>query len=440
MGSWLNEKVMPQVMRFVNTPAIQALKDGMVGTIPLIITGSIFLILGQLPVEALAEAIRNAGLEELFLKAYGATFQINAIVAVTGIAYAYIKNAGYEPYSGCMVALGSFLTIQPNARDIFDESGEVIGTASSIIDKTWTGGQGMVAAIIVGLLVGWGYSAILRRDIRIRMPEGVPEGVANAFTALIPAMVIITVTMILEGIATLGFGDDLISLIYTWIGIPLQGLTDSYVGVLVATFLISFLWFFGVHGSSVVSGVLGGIWTANYLENEELFQAGNLTLDTGHIVTQQFVDQFITVTGSGLTVGIAIYCLFFAKSEQFKTLGRLEIGPAIFNINEPILFGIPIVMNPILGVPFILVPMFSATIEYVAIATGLCPMYRGILVPWTTPPIISGFLVGDWRTAVLQLVIIVMSIIVYFPFIRIVDKQAVVAQETSTEDDDDEDW
>jgi PTS system cellobiose-specific IIC component len=203
---------MPPVLKFVNTPAIQALKDGMVGTIPLIITGSIFLILGQLPVESWALAIRNAGLEALFLKAYGATFQINAIVAVTGIAYAYIKNAGFEAYSGCMVALGAFLTIQPNSMDVSNDAGEVVGTASGIINKTWTGGQGMVAAIIVGLLVGWGYSAILKKDIRIKMPEGVPEGVANAFTALIPAIIIITVTMVLEGIASLGAGDDLISL------------------------------------------------------------------------------------------------------------------------------------------------------------------------------------------------------------------------------------
>jgi PTS system cellobiose-specific IIC component len=452
MGDFVQQKIMPPVLKFVNTPAIQALKDGMVGTIPLIITGSIFLILGQLPVESWALAIRNAGLEALFLKAYGATFQINAIVAVTGIAYAYIKNAGFEPYSGCMVALGAFLTIQPNSMDVSNEAGEVVGTASGIINKTWTGGQGMVAAIIVGLLVGWGYSSILKKDIRIKMPEGVPEGVSNAFTALIPAILIITVTMILEGIASLGFGDDLISLIYTWIGIPLQGLSDSFGGIMVSVFLVHFLWFFGVHGATIVSGIMTGVWTANYLDNEEVFQSlisefgsaaaakSHFTIAEHpelHIVTQQFYDNMITITGSGCTIGIVLYCVFMAKSEQYKALGKIAVGPGIFNINEPILFGIPIVMNPIMAIPFIVAPLINCVLEYVAIATGICPPYKGILVPWTTPPIISGFFIGDWRTSVLQALCLAVSCVLYFPFIKYADKQALEAQAAGNDEDDD---
>jgi PTS system cellobiose-specific IIC component len=465
MGDFIQQKIMPPVLKFVNTPAIQALKDGMVGTIPLIITGSIFLILGQLPIESWATAVRNAGLEALFLKAYGATFQINAIVAVTGIAYAYIKNAGYEPYSGCMVALGSFLTIQPNsvaatisAIDGSDVPEDILATytasAGSVINKTWTGGQGMVAAIIVGLLVGWGYSSILKKDIRIKMPEGVPEGVANAFTALIPAIVIITITMIFEGIATLGFGDDLISLIYTWIGIPLQGLSDSFGGIMISVFLVHFLWFFGVHGATVVGGIMTGVWTANYLDNEEIFQ--KLIAEYGsaaaakphftlaehpelHVVTQQFYDNMITITGSGCTIGIVLYCMFLAKSEQYKALGRIAIGPAIFNINEPIIFGIPIVMNPVMVIPFIVSPLFNVAIEYLAISTGICPPYKGVLVPWTTPPVISGFFIGDWRTSILQFVCLAFSCVIYFPFIRYADKQALEAQAAAGNDEDD-DW
>ncbi len=428
MEEFVQKNIMPPVMKLVNTKAIQAMKDGMIYTIPLIITGSIFLILGQLPVQSAQDYLNSVmigdiSLNSLFLKANASTFSINAIIAVVAIAYVYIKNEGYEPLGGAFVALGSFLLISPDTISTILDSGEEV-VAGGVINKGWTGGKAMIGSIIVGLLVGWAYSSILKRDIRIKMPDGVPEGVSNAFTALIPAIMIITGTLVLEGIFHAVASQTGMELIYTVIGAPLQNLSDTYGAIMLVAFLVHFLWFFGVHGATLISGIMTPMWTANYMENQALYDAGNLTLQTGHIVTQQFYENMIT------TIGIAIYCLAFAKSSQYKAIGGIAIGPAIFNINEPIIFGIPIVMNPIAAVPFMLVPMISTTMEYVAIATGLCPMYRGIYVPWTTPPIISGFLIGDWRTAVLQALVLVMSVVVYTPFMRVLDKQAV----------DDDDW
>ena len=161
----------------------------------------------------------------------------------------------------------------------------------------------------------------------------------------------------------------------------------------------------------------------------------------GYIVTQQFYDQFINVTGAGLTIGVVIYMVAFAKSKQLKTLGRLEAVPALFNINEPILFGIPIVMNPMLAVPFIAMPVIACVLQYAALATGLCPLYTAIQVPWTCPPIISGFLVGGWRSALLQVVIFIISFFVYFPFIRRVDNMNLKMEEESAKgNDEDDDW
>lgn len=445
MEEFVQKNIMPPVMKLVNTKAIQAMKDGMIYTIPLIITGSIFLILGQLPVQSAQDylnsiMIGDISLNSLFLKANASTFSVNAIIAVVAIAYTYIKNEGYEPLGGAFVALGAFLLISPDTISTILDSGEEV-VAGGVINKGWTGGKAMIGSIIVGLLVGWAYSAILKRDLRIKMPAGVPEGVSNAFTALIPAILIITCTTILEGIFHAVSSQTGMELIYTIIGAPLQSMSDTYPAILLASFLVHFLWFFGVHGATLISGIMTPMWTANYMENQALYDAGNLTLETGHVVTQQFYENMITITGSGITIGIAIYCLAFAKSAQYKAIGSIAIGPAIFNINEPIIFGIPIVMNPIAAVPFMLVPMLSCTMEYIAIATGLCPMYRGIYVPWTTPPIISGFLIGDWRTAVLQALVLVMSVVVYTPFMRVLDKQAVEAEANqASADDDDDDW
>lgn len=438
MGSFLNDKLMPKVLAFVNTKGVQAIKEGMVCTVTPIIVGSIFLILANFPIQSVADALAAAGISEILNKTYAATFNISAIIAVLGIAYNYAKLEKQEPLSAAIIALAVFLLIQPGT--ILSESGDLVG---GIINQTWTGGQGMIGSIIVGLLVGWGYCWFLKKGIRIKMPAGVPEGVSNAFSALIPAGVIVLVATIIEGIFTMAMDTTVMEAIYNVLQTPLQGLTDSLGGVLVYCFLVPFLWFFGVHGSSIMSGILGGIFRANGLANQAIIDSGlELTrANGGHIVTMQFIDQFVTVTGSGVTIGIVVYMLVMAKSSQFKTLGRLEIGPALFNINEPILFGMPIVMNPIMAVPFILTPIVVGVMEYFAIYLGLCPMYGAVEVPWTTPPVISGFLVGGWRTALLQIVTIVVSCLIYFPFARKVDLDSYKAEsEASSNEDDDDDW
>lgn len=438
MGKFLNDKVIPKVMAFVNTKAIQAIKDGMVYSMPLLIVGSVFLILSNFPVTAVTDWLAATGIKDILDQAYGSTFNISAMIAVIGIAYNYVKSEGQEPLSGAIVALGTFLLLSP--ASITTESGEVV---TGVINKTWTAGQGMVGAIIVGLLVGWGYSWFLKKNIRIKMPAGVPAGVSNAFSALIPGAVIIIVATVIHGIFTMGFNMTVMEAIYEVIQTPLQGMTDSLGGAILMCFAGPFLWLFGVHGSTIVGGIMTGILQANSLENQAILDAGmELTVaNGGHIVTQQFYDQYINVTGAGLTIGIVIFMILFAKSKQLKTLGRLEAVPAIFNINEPLLFGIPVVANPMLAVPFVAMPVISCVIQYFALWTGICPLYGATQVPWTCPPIISGFLIGGWRSALLQVVIFIISFFVYLPFIRRIDKMNLKAEaEAANNEDDDDDW
>ena len=425
-------------MAFVNTKAIQAIKDGMVYSMPLLIVGSFFLILSNFPVQAVVDWLTATGIKDILDQAYGATFNISAMIAVIGIAYNYVKSEGQEPLSGAIVALGTFLLLMPSSVET--ESGEVV---TGVINKTWTAGQGMVGAIIIGLLVGWGYSWFLKKDIRIKMPAGVPAGVSNAFSALIPGAAIIVVATVIHGIFTMGLHMTVMEAIYQVIQTPLQGMTDSLGGAILMCFAGPFLWLFGVHGSTIVGGIMTGILQANSLENQAILDSGlELTVaNGGHIVTQQFYDQYINVTGAGLTIGLVIFMFLFAKSKQLKTLGRLEAVPAIFNINEPLLFGIPVVANPMLAIPFVAMPVISCVIQYFALYTGICPLYGATQVPWTCPPIISGFLIGGWRSALLQLVIFIISFFVYLPFIRRVDKMNLKAEaEAAQNEDDDDDW
>lgn len=428
MQEFFSDKVIPAIMKFVSLKGVVALKDGLLYTMPLTIVGSVFLLLANFPIQAVVDWLDSMGWIDPLNQAYGATFNIIALIGVIGIAYKYVKNEGYEGLNAGVLAAVTFI-LTTNAYAVA-ENGTMV---SNVIDKTWTAGQGMISAIIIGLMVGWVYSWFMKHDIRIQMPAGVPDGVANSFTALIPSFVIITGATLVYSFFKFVLDTTLIEAVYGFIQIPLQGLTDSLGGVIVMALMIPFLWFFGIHGSTIIGGIMGSVLTANSLANQAIVDSGMaLTIENGgRIVTQQFLDQFITVTGAGMTIGLVIYMIFFAKSAQCKELGKLGGIPGLFNINEPILFGTPIVMNPFLALPFIFMPVISGVILYFSISMGLVPMFAGVMVPWTTPPIISGFLVGGWKMALLQTAILALSFFVYLPFIRKIDKMNLEAEKAA---------
>ena len=440
IGNTMNEKVVPQVMKFVNLKGIQALKDGILFTLPLNIVGSIFLLIACFPsvtfTNFCASVFGENWTDPLF-KVQGATMNIIAIVSVIGIAYTYAKNEGYEPLSAGITALVVFLITTPNWTMFTPAEGADAVKVGDVLPIGWAGGQGMIAAIIVGICVGAAYSWFMKKDIRIKMPDGVPSGVVNAFSAIIPAAVMFVVADIIYIIFKFALNTTMIEWIYRVIQTPLQGVSDSPFGVIVIAFCIPFLWFFGIHGSNVIGGIVQGLLIANTNENALLQKAGTLDLAHGaHIVTQQFLDNFINMTGAGETIGLVLCMLFIAKSAQYKQLGKLSSAPGLFNINEPILFGMPIVMNPIMAIPFMIVPLINGLLLYALIAAQILPPMGGLMPPWTTPPILSGFLIGGWKYALAQIVLLVVATAIYLPFFKKADAMSYaneIAAQTASE-------
>ncbi|MFC6200350.1 PTS sugar transporter subunit IIC [Lactiplantibacillus nangangensis] len=449
-GEFVNNKLMPPIMKFVNTKAIKALQDGMIYSLPFIIIGSVFLILSNIPIPSVAAWLTATGWSAFFTQAYTATFGVLSIWAVVGMAYVYVRNEGYEALPAGLTSLATFFLIQMMNIDnpikglmssgVTNSAGKMVLTGKAVtanIDKlphalqgvmtapvtgvfniTWLGGQGMVGAIIVGLLVGWSYSAMIRKGWKITLPEQVPASVAKQFTAMIPAGIIITVAMFIFAIFS-HFNTDLLQYVYNLLELPMQGLSDSLGGAIVIGFAVSFFWFFGVHGGLIVGTIAGVFLMPNTAANAALYHAGKLSLANGaHIVTNEFYNNFINLTGSGITIGLVIFALFAAKSAQVKTLGKIELVPAIFNINEPFLFGLPLVMNPLLAIPFFLTPVVIAISTYLVIYFGIVPPLNGVAAPWTTPAVVSGFLIGGWKMAIWQACTLLISTGIYFPFAK----------------------
>lgn len=425
------EKVMPYFMKFASSKPISAIKDGFILTMPATIIGSIFLLIGNFPINGWSDkmaSIFGANWQTPLNQVSGATFDILALIAVFGIAYAYTRNEGHEAVPAGILGIISFLIVT-NAF-VVTEAGEVVG---GVIPKSWTGGQGMICAIIIGLLVGYIYSLFLNKDIRIKMPESVPTGVSNAFTALIPGVVIGTGSMIIYIVCDAFKGISMTEIIYEILQIPMQSLSDSLIGIILIMFFISLLWWCGIHGPNVVMAIMSPILTANALDNQSIIDAGQVLVagDNAKIVTVQMVDIFGKFGGAGITLGFVIAGIIIAKSKQMKSISKLSLIPGVFNINEPVIFGLPIVFNPLMLIPFIIVPVLAVIMTYASIALGFIQPFTATQVPWTTPPIISGFLLSGWQGAVLQIAILAVAIVVYLPFMKMLDKEALKQEESN---------
>ncbi|MFT3876061.1 MAG: PTS transporter subunit EIIC [Propioniciclava sp.] len=434
VGDFINEKVLPPILRFVNTKPITALKNGMMFVMPLTIVGAIFLLLANFPIPEFVAWQKTIGIYDVFMQVYTATFNLLGVVACVGITYSWVRNEGYDAlpaavWSFCAMVMLLPLHVLPKGAT---------EPVTGVIPLDWTSSKGMLAGILIAYFVSIVYCWFLKKNITIKMPDGVPPNVATAFTSLIPGTVILTLIAVVYGLFRI-FDTSMVEAIYNAIQTPLMGVSDSLAGMLIVSFTGPFLWFFGVHGSSIVAGIMTPITLSNAQANQALIDSGvELTIaNGGRIVTQQFVDNYVAMTGAGITIGLVVYMLVFAKSAQFKTLGRLGGAPAAFNINEPIVFGTPIVMNPLLLVPFFLTPMITSTLLYFAMSTGILPLFAGVIAPWTTPPILSGLIVGGWKHAVFQALILVLSVAIYYPFARkadllaYADEQAAAAEHES---------
>lgn len=433
MKNFNSQKIIMPIMKFVNMKGIIALKDGMLSILPLTVVGSIFLIIGQIPFEGFNNAV--AGIfgpdwTEPFMQVHAGTFAIMGLISCFSIGYSYAKNSGVEPLPAGVLSLSAFfITLRSS---YIPENGEAIGDA---LAKVWFGGQGIIGAILIGLAVGAIYTVFIQRKIVIKMPEQVPQAISKQFEAMTPAFAIFLLSMIVYIISkAITGGGTFIEMIYDVIQVPLQGLTGSLPGAIGIAFFISFLWWFGVHGQSVVNGIVTALLLSNLDANKALLATGDLSLENGaHIVTQQFLDNFLLISGSGITFGLVVAMLFAAKSQQYKALGKVASFPALFNVNEPIVFGFPIVMNPVMFIPFMLVPVLSAILVYGSIAIGFMTPFAGVTLPWSTPAIISGLMVAGWQGAVVQILILVLSTVLYYPFFRVQDKIAYENEQAASQ-------
>ncbi|MFB7141578.1 PTS cellobiose transporter subunit IIC [Gottfriedia sp. NPDC056225] len=423
-SNFFERKFLPIASKIGNQRHLLALRDGIMFAMPLMIIGSFFIIVAWLEADWYQNFMAKVFGENWNAFGdivYNGSMGIIALVAVFGVAYSLassykVDKKNIDGVPAGVLALASYLIV--NIMSTFKDGKETVSAWSPDL----FGAQYLFVGLIIAIITAEIYRYFLQKKIIITLPDTVPPSVSRSFTALIPGFVIILFFLLVRyGFSHTGWG-DFATFVHKVVTRPFTILGSTYIGTLVACLMEHILWNFGIHGSSIITSVMEPIWIQNADANLAAVKAGKAL---PHIITYTFYENGIWMGGSGATLPVAIYMTFLAKSKLLKKVGRLAIGPSIFNVNEPIMFGVPIVLNPFLIVPYILAPVAVLTVTYFGTVMGIFPHTTGTIIPWTTPYFISGYLMtgGKIMGVVMQLVAFAVASCIWFPFIRLWDKK-----------------
>lgn len=404
--NWLEKYLLPPMTKLSEQRHLKAIRDGIVSTIPLIIIGSFFLVIAVPPNDWLKQLVAPYVNQIMF--PYRLSMGIMALYASFGIAYNLAKSYKLDPLSGGSLGLAAFLLT--NVPLNIDPNGWMLSLSS-------LGGSGMFTAIIMSIFAVEIFRVCKEKNLTIKMPKEVPISVANSFAALIPAAFIIVPIWIIRDLLNFDIQKFVLS-IFT----PLVTAGNSLPGILVPILLITLLWGCGIHGDSVVGTVARPIWLAMLDANVTAQAAGQ---PIPNIAPEPFFQWFVWIGGSGATIGLVILMLG-SKSRYLKDIARASLIPGICNINEPVIFGAPIMLNPLLIIPFVLGPLICGCVSYFAMTLNLVSK-PVILAPWTLPAPIGAYLAtgGDWRAIILVLINIAIVTALYFPFLKAYEKKLI---------------
>ncbi|GHU63542.1 permease IIC component [Clostridia bacterium] len=424
MLSKLESMLMPLAEKIGKNKYLMSIRDGFLLSMPLLIVGSFFLLVANFPIPGWNDfwaRFFGENWDSYFAKPTSATFSIMALLAVIGIGYSFAGQMKVDKLFGAAVSLVCWFLIMPYQIMVND-------TVVSGIPLNWVGSKGIFVGILTTFFAIHIYAWVNKKGWIIRMPDGVPPTVQKSFSALIPAGVSVATFLLLNIIFALTPYGNAFNFIFTILQTPLLKLGNTLPAMLIAYVFLHIFWFFGVNGGSVVGAVFNPILQTLSAENLAAFQVGQ---PLPNIISQQFQDLFATFGGCGSTLSLLIAMLLFCRSKRIKELGKLAFIPGVFGINEPIVFGLPILLNPLMLIPFMLVPTINIIISYSCMSIGLVPLCSGVAIPWTMPIILSGFLSTGWQGAVLQFLLLILGVFIYMPFIRMMDKQYKI-EETKT--------
>lgn len=424
--SFIERKVAPIAGHIGGQRHVLAVRDGFISAMPFMIVGSFLLILAYPPFSQdttfsfgqmwVQFAAAN---KDTIMLPFRMTMGIMTIYIAVGIGQNLAQGYNLNALMGGLLSLCSFLLI---AAPI----------ANGGIPAAYLGGTGIFTAIITSI-----YSIELMRflkakNLTIRLPEQVPEKIAQSFELLVPVLVMIATLYPASLLIEHTTGMILPELIMNAFK-PFVAASDSLTAILICVAISHLLWFCGIHGAAIVTNLLQPFWLANLAANQTALELGQAL---PHVFVDPFWRFYIVIGGCGSTLALVIMYIK-SRSAHLRSIGKLSLIPALFNINEPVIFGSPLIMNPIMLIPFVGVPLVNATVAWFALSSGLVDRAISV-VPWTTPSLLGASWAAGWAIGPVLLVMVnfTISFILWMPFYKTYEKQLLSEESSDTAADE----
>ncbi|EKY3232817.1 PTS sugar transporter subunit IIC [Cronobacter malonaticus] len=423
----IENKITPLAGAMGSQRHVVAIRDGFLAALPFMIIGSFLLVFIFPPFSpdtqiGFCRAWLDISLKyrEQLMLPFNLSMGVMTFFISVGIGASLGKHYKLDPIMTGLLAFMAFLLVAAPYKD-------------GQISTQYFSGQGIFTALITAIYASEMYAFLKRHNITIRLPKEVPTGVARSFEILIPVVVIVftlhPLNLLIESTTGMILPEAIMHLLS-----PLVAASDSLPAILISVLICQILWFAGIHGALIVTGIMNPFWMANLSANQAALAAGQAL---PHIYLQGFWDHYLLIGGVGSTLPLA-FLLLRSRAVHLRTIGKMGVVPSMFNINEPILFGAPVIMNPVFFLPFILVPMVNAVLAWTATKLGWLAQVVS-LTPWTTPAPIGASWAANWAFSpvIMCLICMVMSALMYYPFVKAYERtlQKQEDAQESTESD-----
>ena len=352
---FLEKYLLPLAEKLGQNKYLNVLRDAFMLSFPLTMFGSIFIVIANLPfLNFIMSEEKLTVLKGALAPAAEGSMLMMTVFVIMGIGYYLTSSYKIEGIFGSAIAISAFFLVTP------------FQNGAMPLDRL--GAKGMFVGMLVGFISAELYRKVVQKGWTIKMPDSVPPAVAKSFSALIPGFITLSLFLVVRIVFSLTSYGNIHDFIYLVIQTPMVKLGGGIVATVIAIIFIQVLWFFGLHGQTIVNSVLDPVWNTLSLQNLEAYQAGK---ELPNIITKQFMETYtVGLGGTGMTIAVVFALLFVMKSRQLKELGKLAGPAAIFNVNEPIIFGLPIVMNPLVFIPWLIAPIVVVIFTYTMMAIG----------------------------------------------------------------------
>ena len=414
----LEKTVAPLAKKLSDNKVLQGLTQGFMATMPVTLGVALLSIISGLPIPPIQDFLTSSGLGAIITNALAVTMNMQALYIGAGIAYGYSRIRGMKGMAPVVLTLAAMLVMIPlNTQEI------AAGYTTSFIPQSYLGSNGIFIALVLGIVVPAVLDTLLKH-VSIKLPDSVPEFVSSSLQPTVAAIIILTgAVLIAWGVSFTPFG-NIYDLVSQSIAAPIMGIGASPVAYAIVVSFAQFVWFFGVHPSSIISAYTV-ILMPMLMQNVEAFASGQ------PLPALMLAVMYAMQNADSLAIGI---CCALTKSERYKPLGRLAIVPATFNITEPLMFGVPLVMNPMFFIPFVLAkPLICAVAALgctLGLGSGLNPM---VSMPFVMPQFISTFPQGGFGLLAIDLACILVMVLLFLPFFRMADKTALAEERAAAE-------